>query len=84
VEGQSPILEKMNDPKTHLIHQFVLVILLVKVNKSYFVLEGKNVTSHQQGGGEGVREMSPNVTRGEGGSKKCAKKCHILFEWPQR
>jgi hypothetical protein len=34
---------------THLIHQFELVILLVKVNKSYFVLKEKNVTSH--GGG---------------------------------
>ncbi len=73
MEGQSPILEKMNALKTHLIHQFVLVILLVKINKSYFVLEGKNVTSHQ-GGGEGVREMSPNVTRGEGGGLKSVQK----------
>jgi hypothetical protein len=41
---------------TYLIHQFVLVILLVKVNKSYFVLKEK--MSRHTGGG-GVREMSP-------------------------
>jgi hypothetical protein len=59
---------------TYLIHQFVLAILLVKVNKSYF-FEGKNVTSHQGGGGR------INVTKCYqvgGGSKKC----HVLFEWP--
>ncbi len=42
---------------TYLIHQFVLVILLVKVNKSYFVLKEK--MSRHTGGGGGVREMSP-------------------------
>jgi hypothetical protein len=59
-------------------HQFVLVILQVKVKKSYLVWKEK-MSHHTGGGGEGgVREMSPNVTKVEGGSKKC----HILFEWP--
>ncbi len=75
MEGQSTILEKINAPKslTHLIHQFVLVILLVKVNKSYFVLKEK--MSHHTGG---VREMSPNVTRGEGGLKSVKKVSRII------
>jgi hypothetical protein len=30
--------------------------------------------SPHTGGGEGVREMSPNVTRGEGGGLKSVKK----------
>ncbi len=57
---------------TYLIHQFALVNLLVKVNKSYFVLKEK--MSRHLGGGEGVREMSPNVTRGEGGGLKSVEK----------
>ncbi len=60
------------DALTHLIHQFVLVILLVNIIKSCFVLK-KNCHVTQRGGGV-VGEMSPNVTRGEGGgSKKCGK-----------
>jgi hypothetical protein len=57
---------------THLTHQFVLVILLVKAKKSYFVLNEK--MSRHMGGGE-VREMAPNVTGGGrgGGSKNCGK-----------
>jgi hypothetical protein len=39
---------------THLIHQLLLVILLVEVNKSYFVFKEK-----MSGGGG---EMTPNVT----------------------
>jgi hypothetical protein len=54
VEGKSPILEKINASKslnalTHLIHQFVLVILLVNVKKSCFALKEK--MSHYKGGG---------------------------------
>ncbi len=66
MEGKSPILEKINASKslnalTHLIHQFVLVILLVKVNKSYFVLK-KKMSHHTGGGGGGGggSEISPN------------------------
>jgi hypothetical protein len=36
---------------THLIHQFGLVILLVKVNKSYFVLK-ENMYVTEGGGGQ--------------------------------
>jgi hypothetical protein len=62
---------------THLFHQFVVVILLVQVNISYFVLKEKNVSSPL--GEYGVRKMSPNVSMQEGGG---SKKCHVLFEWP--
>ncbi len=81
MEGKSNILEKINasvNALTHPMHQFELVILLANFKKSY---EGKNVTSHR-GGGEGVREMSPNVTRGEGGSKKCEKSVTYYLNGP--
>jgi hypothetical protein len=54
---------------THFIHQSVLVILLVKVNKSYFVLKEK-MSCHAGVGGVGGQR---NVTRGRAGSKKCLK-----------
>jgi hypothetical protein len=76
VEGQSPILEKIN-ALTHLIHQFVLVILLVKVNIAFLFLKEKCYITWG-GGGEGVREMSPNVTRGEGGLKSVEKVSCII------
>ncbi len=44
-------------------------------------MEGKSVTSHK-GGGEGVAEMSPNVTWGEGGSKKCQKSVTYYLNGP--
>ena len=52
---------------THLIHQFGLVILLVKVNKSYFVLK-ENMSCHRGGGrgSEKCHQMSP----GGGGVSK--------------
>jgi hypothetical protein len=50
---------------TYPIHQFVLVFFLVKVTKSYFLWKEK-MSRHTGRGGEGVREMSPNVTRGGG------------------
>ncbi len=59
------------NPLTHLIQQFVLVILLVKVNKRYIVFkenmsrhtgEGgggqRHVTKCHQGGGRGVEKVS--------------------------
>jgi hypothetical protein len=57
---------------THPIHEFVLVILLVKVTKGYFLWKEK--MSRHTGGGGGVREMSPNVTRGGGGGSKSVEK----------
>jgi hypothetical protein len=70
------------DALTHLIHQFVLVILLVNVNKSCFVLKEKMSRYTGGGGGEGVAEMSPNVTllfiRGfQGGCK--VRNLYLLF-----
>jgi hypothetical protein len=59
---------------THLIHQFVLVILLVKVNKSYFVFKEK--MSHHTWGGGGVRDMSPGG--GVGGLKSVEKVSRII------
>jgi hypothetical protein len=40
------------------------------------------MSCHTRGGGEGVREMSPNVTRGEGGSKKCGKSVTYYLNGP--
>jgi hypothetical protein len=54
---------------THLIHQFVLVILLVKVNKSYFVLKEK-MSRHTWGGRESEK---CHHGEGGGGSNKCGK-----------
>jgi hypothetical protein len=60
---------------THLIHQFVLVILLVQVNKSYLVLK-KKMSRHTRGGGG---EEQRNVTRGRGGGPKSVEKVsHII------
>ena len=63
------------NPLTHLIHQFVLVILLVKVNKSYFVLK-ENMSCHRGGGrgSEKCHQMSPG---GGGGGQKVWKQCHL-------
>jgi hypothetical protein len=62
---------------THLIHQFVLVILLVNVNKKLFCSEGKHVTSHGGGGGPGGGGQR-NVTRWEGGLKSVRKVSRII------
>jgi hypothetical protein len=63
---------------THPMHQFVLVILLVKVKKSYLVWKEK-MSRHTGGGrGGGVQRNVTKCHQGEGGSKKC----HVLFEWP--
>jgi hypothetical protein len=51
---------------THLIHQFVLVGLLVKVNKSYFVLKGK-MSRHTGGGGGGGQRNVTKCHQGRGG-----------------
>jgi hypothetical protein len=71
------------DALTHLFHRFVLVILLLNVNKSCFVLKEK-MSCYTGGGGEGFGEMSPNVTRGEGGggSKKCEKSVTYYLNGP--
>ena len=52
---------------TYLIHQFVLVILLVNVYKSYFVLKEKNVTLHRGGGVGGQRNVTKCHQGGGGG-----------------
>ena len=49
--------------------KFSLVISLVKVNKSL---------CHVMQGGEGEEEMSPSVTRGEGGLKGTEKVSRII------
>jgi hypothetical protein len=61
---------------THLIHQFVLVILLVKVNKSYFVLKEK--MSHQTGGGEGSEKCHQMSPGGRGGLKSVKNVSRII------
>ncbi len=57
------------DALTHLIHQFVLVILLVNIKKSYFVLK-ENISRYTGGGG--LRNVT-KCHQGGGGSKKCGK-----------
>ncbi len=68
---------------THPMHQFVLVILLVKVKKA-ILFEGKNVTSHRGGGrgSEKCHQMSPGG-RG-GGSQKCEKSVTYYLNGPLR
>ncbi len=78
MEGQSPILEKINAPKCFNKSYPSICIgnLLIKVNKSYFVLKEK-MSRHT--GGNGVRERSPNVTRG---SKKCRRSVTYYLNGP--
>jgi hypothetical protein len=83
VEGQSPIFENFNAPYCFNTSYPSICIgnLLVKVQAIF--LEGKNVTSQGgEGGGEGVGEMSPNVTKGEGGSKKSVKSVLYYLNGP--
>ena len=65
---------------THFIHQFLLVILLVKVNKSYFVLNGK-MSHHTGAGGGGGSEKYHQMSPG-GGSKKCGKSVTYYLNGP--
>jgi hypothetical protein len=69
------------DALTHLIHQFVLVILLVNVNKSFFVLKEKNVMLHRGGGVGGQRNVT-KCHQGGGGSKKCVKSVTYYLNGP--
>jgi hypothetical protein len=57
----------------HLIHQFFLVILLVKVNKSYFVLKEK-MSRHTRGGGMGSEKCHQMSQGGRGGGLKSVEK----------
>jgi hypothetical protein len=61
-------------------YQFVLVILLVKVKKSYLVWKEK-MSRHTGGGGgsEKCHQMSPG---GRGGSKKCEKSVMYYLNGP--
>ncbi len=70
------------DALTHLIHQFVLVILLVNVSKSCFVLKEKcHVT--QGGGGGGQRNVTKCHQGGRGGGyKKCGKSVTYYMNGP--
>jgi hypothetical protein len=62
---------------THPINQFLLVILLVKVTKGYFLWKEK-MSRHTGGVARGQR----NVTKCHQGMGGGSKKIHVLFEWP--
>ncbi len=57
----------------HLIHPFVLVILVVKENKSFFELKEKMSHHTRAGGGGGERNVTKCHIGKEGGSKKSGK-----------
>ncbi len=70
------------DALTHLIHQFVFVILLVNVNRSCFVLKEKMSGYTRGGGGEGGRRNVNKCQQGEGGLKSVEKVSRIIWMAP--
>jgi hypothetical protein len=70
------------DALTHLFHQFVLVFLLVNVNKSCFVLKEKMSCYTGGGGGGGLRNVTKCHQGGGGGLKSVKKVSRIIWMAP--
>jgi hypothetical protein len=66
---------------THPMHQFVLVILQVKVKKSYLVWKEK-MSRHTGPGGGCVQRNVTECHQGGGGSKKCEKSVTYYLNGP--